>query len=101
MPSATWYGDGVAWTDFPKLAVDFHLCATVKDVIDFLGLPVVVGRRAGASRKPSFCQALLFDARVAMRQQFTDFRPVFRPKRGNVIDVVYVHCIQQTQLQGG
>ncbi len=61
-------GDGVARNNVLALLADPHQPFAFENVVDLLGLHVVMAGRRGTRRKPRFGQRLVLDARVAISQ---------------------------------
>jgi hypothetical protein len=86
-------GDGnrVTGTDFLSFVCHLHFSASFQDVIDLLGPHMVVALGTAAGGESRFCQRLVSDARIPVRQKFADFGTVFRNKCLDAIEVANIH----------
>jgi len=82
--------------DFP---FDPHPSGPVGDVVDLLGLGVVVLLSSAADGQARLRQALVADGRVPVRQQFADLRAVFGCECGCAVQIAYVHTLTINALR--
>ena len=83
--------DRVAHGHLGRFLANVHPRPALQDVVDFLGLGVVVRRRGSADRQARFGQALIANARVAVRQQFANLRAVLSGKTGDAGEILNIH----------
>ena len=83
--------DRVARPDRPRLVADSGYALALEDVIDLLGLDMMVRGGAGAGWEPRFGQRLVADRGVPVRQKLADLGAVFGDEGRDVIDVFNVH----------
>src|SRR4029453_6226872 len=74
--AAGWFGGGVSPSPRGCFLADRDPARPFEDVIDFLGLRMVMGRRARAWGQAGLGQALLGDAQIAMGQKLANLRAV-------------------------
>ena len=86
-------GNSIADFDLAGFAIDAHAAGAVGDVIDFLGLDMIMFLRAAAGGQARFSQALFTNAGIAVREQFADFRAVLGDERRNFVEIFDVHKI--------
>ena len=84
-------GDRVAGTNRLHLIADLHQRLAFENEVDLFGLQVVVRRRARAGGEPGLGERLIANARVAMREQFADFRAVLGDKGRRPREALDVH----------
>ena len=88
-----WNGNGVALPDLAFLFTDLHGARAFEDVVELLGLHVMVACRGSSGGKPCLRQRLVLDARVAVGQKFADLGTVFRGERLHVFNVDNVQTV--------
>lgn len=88
-----WNSNGVALPDLAFLFADLHGALALEDVIEFLGLHVMVPCCGGSGGKPGLCQRLVLDARVAVGEKFADLGTVLRRERLHVFNVDDVQTV--------
>jgi len=82
-------GDGIARPDQPRLLAQPRQTVPLEDVVDFLRQHVVMCHGATAGGQPGFCQRLVPDRRVAVRQKLTDEETVALARLGSQVEEHY------------
>jgi hypothetical protein len=101
MPLARPNRDRIAWPYFPKLSVDLHFPGAAENVIDLLGLGVLVQLGDNSSGNSGFRQTLVSNRRVSVSKQFSDDRSVLGHEGLAMIPLDYFHFIISHSLSGG
>ena len=70
-------GDGVERADFAEFAVEFHATGAAEDVVNLLGLRMIMLLRGGSDGDGGLREALVADAGVAVGEELADFGAVF------------------------
>src|SRR5262245_37873388 len=83
--------DGIAGFDLHDLPLDPHAAISVREVVNFLGLGMVMFLCAGVDVQPRFGQALFSTRRISVSRQLPDLGPIFSDKSGHVFYVFGVH----------
>ena len=81
----------IAGFHFAKLAFDPHPPGARRDEINFFRSRMVVRLGAAANGQARLRQALVADNRVAVGEQFANFRAVFRDEGRRFVEVFDVH----------
>lgn len=77
MPCPGWNQNGIAWTDLPHFAIQFHQATSFGDIVKLLALPVVVLLCGATSRKRSLCKTLTDDRSIGKIEKAPDGRSIF------------------------
>jgi len=87
---------GVLRTDVAQLAVEFHPARAAEDIVNLLGLRVVVLLRGGADGDGRLGQALVADGRVAIGEQFANLGAVLggEGRGGGAVDDVHARLFR-------
>src|SRR5262245_41870379 len=93
VPAARWYGDGIAGFDLARFVSNAHPASAGGDIVNLLGLRVVMFQCAAAGRHARLRQALVADERIAMSEQLANLRAVLRGEGGHFIEVFHVHIL--------
>src|SRR5262245_21832145 len=83
----------VAHPDFALFAFDAHAPGAGGDEVYFLGLGMIMLLSASPDGETRLSQALIADARVAMREQFADLRAVLGDEGAHGVQVCDVHSV--------
>lgn len=100
MPLTRPDGDRIAGANRIELAVDFHFSRATENVINLLGLWVVVQLGDDSSGNRGFRQTLVSNRRVSVSKQFSDDRPVLGHEGLATIPLDYFHFILSHSLSG-
>jgi len=100
-----WNGDGICGFDLTQFAFDPNPPRAARDVVDLLGVRMVMLLCAAAHRQARLGQTLVADDGIAIRQQFADFGTVLGDERRDLVEIFYIHGFQmwfqfQTCSQG-
>jgi hypothetical protein len=84
-------GDSIASFDVADFTINANAPGAMGDIINFLGLDMIMLLRAAAGGQPRFGQALVANGRIAVREQLPDFRAILGSERHDVVQVFDVH----------
>src|SRR5882724_7107068 len=84
-------GDGVTGFHIRTFAFDAHPALAGQDEVNLLRPGVIMLLSAAACRQARVRQALIANARIAIRQQFADFGTVLGDECGHVAHVLDFH----------
>src|SRR5258708_33769228 len=88
-------GNGVAGLHFGHFSLQAHSAAAGGDEINFLALGMIMLLGARADGQARLRQALVADGRIAIGQQFADFRAVFGDEARRHMEVFDFHTEAQ------